>query len=56
MGGSNIICLDKTGTLTKNNLKVTHAYLQEKIMSEAAENQDKKIGNWNLKMHWNYIS
>ena len=27
MGGANNICSDKTGTLTKNEMTVTHVYL-----------------------------
>ncbi len=31
MGGANNICSDKTGTLTKNQMKVTKIYIEQQV-------------------------
>lgn len=45
MGGANNLCLDKTGTITKCNLKVTESYLlgDQEYSENVSELKNRKI-------------
>jgi len=42
LGCCNVICTDKTGTLTQNKMTVKHIYINDKIISDFTKNEDIK--------------
>ena len=50
MGGANIICTDKTGTLTKNEMTVTKIYDCKKEINLAKLNNQDAVGKINVQV------